>query len=292
MIPPLVKALGLSCYYTDRVADLFLGERQAPSPDALRDRTGRVVTEARPLEVSRPAPDTLLIHYPKQLAHSLWRSQELSLFHRKLLARPLVDFGCGDGSFAKAFCGRVDYGLDIDPVALSTARGYGIYDRLICCRGSALPLPSKCVTSIFSNSVLEHVDEVMDVVRELRRILVPQGTLVFTVPVFAFAEHLAKYFGEKESQRLNRCYFHKNLHAPEWWEDLLECCGFRVTERKAYQPDWFSFVYRVLSTRVFSVLQRIDPVEQVLRRQAARMVEASTNQTIEGGNIFLVAIAG
>jgi len=291
MINGPLKAIGRTCYYLDRLYEIIWGKTPAEIPDSELDKTGRLMGTPEPLHVSYHDDDLAFVHYPGRLAHSSWRSQELNLFrqHRDLLRRPRADFGCGDGSFSRALLEVVDIGIDYDLLALRVARGYGIYSRLICCNGAAIPLRESSVWSIYSNSVLEHVDGIERVMRELHRILAPGGLLAFTVPVSAFAQHIARYYGQAASDRLNRRFFHRNLHPGEWWESLLAKCGFEVVELKHYQPDWFTFYYVFFSTRVFSLFQRTGIAARTLHRKAAKMVAQSASQPSEGGNIFVVA---
>ncbi len=111
----------------------------------------------------------------------------------------MLDFGCGDGSFSPAL---------FDPEALAVASGYGVYKSLICCDGKALPIPRGSVKSIYSNSVLEHVDDVEQVIKGLSDVLTPGGMLLLTVPVREFAAHVAAYFGAQESELPNRRMYH------------------------------------------------------------------------------------
>src|SRR5690349_20805542 len=58
------------------------------------------------------------------LAHSFWRAQELTLFHRhrEWLAAPFLDLGCGDGVFGKlAGFPSTGVGVDYDLDSLMSA---------------------------------------------------------------------------------------------------------------------------------------------------------------------------
>ncbi len=259
------------------------------------DRTGLTGGLARKLEVLYRSDDILYVRYD-QPWHSFWRAQEFSLFrrHRELLQRPLADFGCGDASFASALFEMVDFGIDHDPDALAVAREYHLYRDLVHSHESSIPVPDTAVQSIMSNSVLEHVSDLPTILDELNRILSPGGRLVFTVPVQRYKRDLAKYFGRRASEQINRGSYHRNLLTEAQWRQELKRAGFGVELVIHYQPDWFTFWYRFhrfSGPRAFGRLVRnLD--DKLWRRYRERYVDAvreSINRTVDGANIFVVA---
>jgi len=261
------------------------------------DRTGLLVRPGERLTALMRESDLLYFGY-ESAAQSLWRAQEFSLFHRNraLLTAPLLDFGCGDGSFAAALFDSVDYGVDVDPAALERARAYGLYRDLLQSAEVSIPLPDSAVGSIVSNSVLEHVTRLDDVLKELRRILRKDGRLVFSVPVIAFRRQLAKWFGEAESIKVNVQYYHRNLFSPGEWRARLEAAGFEIEELRPFQPEKFTFWYRMFRLFGRKGLGRLIPdpaakLWRVCRRGLVRMVRQSIERTTEGANIFVIARA-
>src|SRR6267142_1732990 len=89
------------------------------------DLTGRVMMEPRRAETLEDDERRIVFAYfDSSLAHSFWRAQELSLFKRvsPCFERPIMDFGCGDGSFSACILESIDFGVDIDQAALSIAK--------------------------------------------------------------------------------------------------------------------------------------------------------------------------
>ncbi len=259
------------------------------------DKTGITVVAARPLPVLHDEADLLVVEY-ESLAHTIWRAQELSLFrrHAARVAAPLVDFGCGDGSFASALGLTPAYGVDNDPEALAIAEGYGIYGGLVRATPAGIPLPDGAAASVLSNSVLEHVVDLDAVLAEVRRILAPGGAFLFTVPLAGFARDLAKYFGARVSRSVNAEYHHRNLLDAEAWVRRLAARGFGVDTMIQYQPDWFTFWYRMLRLLGDRGIGRFVPGvrERVWRRHGPRLVEmvrVSIEATRDGGNAFVIA---
>lgn len=284
--------LGVALYDMDQAINTILRRRKPSNSNERLDKTGRVIPNAQRIQTLSYESGVRLIRYPRNYSHSIWRSQELSLFesHKRYLAKPCLDFGCGDGSFASMLMDHIDFGFDVDPDALRVARQYNIYGQLACCDGARLPVKPRMLKSVFSNSVLEHVENLEETLCGISNALAPGGFFVFTVPVLRFAEHLSQYFGRTESERINRRWYHRHLHPSEWWRDVLHKCGFEIIEISNYQPDWFTLTYFTLATRPFRLLFRFGLAEtERYRRTVTRMISDSITNTTDGANIFVIA---
>jgi SAM-dependent methyltransferase len=272
--------------------------RHAQAPvSADLDRTGILVTEGKRLPLLWKDDSIVFPIYEESLAHSFWRAQEFSLFvrQRALLQRPLLDFGCGDGSFAAVLFDEIDYGVDIDKDALTTAGKFGIYKDLLHLTGNRIPLPEGSINAVISNSVLEHVQDLRNVIAEISRVLTTNGQLIFTVPVAQFTRDLAKYFGSAEADRVNVDCYHRNLLEIPEWEALLRANHLTVVSLRPYQPDWFTFYYwtfRFFGNRGFG---RFFPnirhaILKKYRTEFLDMISSSIGVGHEtGGNILVVA---
>lgn len=261
------------------------------------DKTGILVRDARRLRRLVDHDDLIVLEYDS-LSHTFWRAQELSLFRRvaRSLPRPILDFGCGDGSFASTIFPAIDYGADNDPEALLIAAAYGVYRELIRTDGGRIGLPDRSVQTIVSNSVLEHVRELDEVLAEFRRILRPGGLLVATVPLVNFTEQIARFFGRAESERINREYAHYNVWDEEQWRDRLRHHGFAIADRRTYQPPIFTFWYRMFRLTSDRGMGRMLPgirsaIWKQWRNQLAGMIRESIAGTKEGANLFFIAKA-
>ena len=103
--------LGVALYGMDQAINTILRRRKPSNPNERLDKTGRVTPNAQHIPTVSCGSGVRLIGYPGNYSHSLWRSQELSLFesHKKYLAKPCLDFGCGDGSFASMLLDQIDW---------------------------------------------------------------------------------------------------------------------------------------------------------------------------------------
>lgn len=258
------------------------------------DRTGLVAPGAEP-EVWYDDGDVLFVGYDS-LSHSLWRAQELSLFRRykNTLREPVLDFGCGDGSFSAILFDKIEYGVDNDADVLVYATARGIFRETVCTHDSNIPLPDGCAGSVFSNSVLEHVRDLDHALSELYRILHRGGIFMFSVPTKQFERDLTRYFGKRASRRVNERYFHHNLLEAGEWVNIVARHGFTISTVIPFQPTYFTFVYRTLRLLRKRGLGFFWPgichfAWKKYKGEIVGMVRNSINETKNGANIFVVA---
>jgi SAM-dependent methyltransferase len=81
-------------------------------------------------------------------------------------------------------------GVDPDPREVALARESGIYETVHESTGDSIQVGDGAFDFVFSNSVLEHVDQLDPTLREVGRVLKPGGLFVFTVPSPFFRENL------------------------------------------------------------------------------------------------------
>lgn len=190
-----------------------------------------------------------LIDYCSQvpLALGLERSVESALMGKSNLTAPILDLGCGDGIFAsESFDFQLDFGLDPNVRELKRAGKTGIYKNLIHAYGNSIPLMDCSIQSVFSNSVLEHIEKLDEVMKEIYRVLKPGGSLVFTVPSQNFDKYsnLNQIFELLNLERLssrykkiyNRFWRHYNYMSQQDWQKYVEKFNFKTVEIFSYNP--------------------------------------------------------
>lgn len=170
-----------------------------------------------------------------------------------LTGRDLADVGCGDGIMALGLCHRVSprrlTGYDIvptDPGGLrERARREGVADELppeLAFQASAperIPAPDGEFHFVYSWSAFEHIANPLPVLREIRRILRPDGHFFLQLWPFyrsAKGSHLWDWFPED---------FH-HLRANE--RDVVEA----LQQSDRHTPEWTGYM-----TREFERLNRI-----------------------------------
>lgn len=194
-----------------------------------------------PSASSQPSGRDFLWLHLRELPYfrALLRAVEARFYQGLHLPRPVLDIGCGDGHFASVtFDEPLDVGLDPDPRVLPLARGYGGYRWVLRGYGDALPFGRATFASAVSNSVLEHIPDVDNVLCEVARVLRPGAPFIFCVPNHRFAPSLSvarflKRLGwcglAGAYQRFfNRISRHYHCDDVPRWQERLERAGFAL----------------------------------------------------------------
>jgi SAM-dependent methyltransferase len=101
-----------------------------------------------------------------------------------MLRGTILDIGCGTKPYRGLFDNPAYIGLEVNRDSpLGSHRKPDVYYD-----GRHIPLPDASVESVLCSQVLEHVFEPGDFLAELRRVLVPGGRILLTVP-FVWDEH-------------------------------------------------------------------------------------------------------
>jgi len=180
---------------------------------------------------------------------ALWRSVELRVAAEEEYESPLLDLGCGDGLVAQVLFGtdaQVAVGIDPWMKQLRKAAKSGAYRHVNLGQGRDLPYADHSFATVLSNSVLEHIPDLLPVVREVRRVLMPKGRFIFTVPSEVFRQFLDGYIQQMEKGDLQgaKAYAdavdaqleHYHYYNPTDWRHLLATVGMEVTKTRYYIP--------------------------------------------------------
>ena len=185
----------------------------------------------------------LMAENPFQPATSWWRSIELAVVVEHGLPEGRgLDLGCGDGKLMgivleAAQTARELVGVDIDPLETAAAQASGVYRRVHTVPGASVPEPDASFDFAFSNSVLEHIDEIEPVIAEVGRVLRPGGAFVFTVPADGFHDCLAgPLWGERAAYlgMIDRRCAHRRYWGEADWRACLGRHGMAVERALPY----------------------------------------------------------
>ncbi|HET7563986.1 MAG TPA: class I SAM-dependent methyltransferase [Gemmatimonadaceae bacterium] len=163
----------------------------------------------------------------------LWRAAEVAVLREVTYEPPVLDLGCGDGAAVSRVLSRVAFGVDPDTRTLERAARRGIYEQLLPVRVEALPMRAASMSTVVSNSVLEHIPRVDAVFHAVHRMLRPRGRFVFTTPTEAFSDALTFPLGPYARWR-NRQYGHVNLWPLRRWRAHLERAGLELEYTRTY----------------------------------------------------------
>ncbi len=171
---------------------------------------------------------------------SLLRTVEASYYQDLNLPEPVLDLGSGDGHFASlAFDFQIDVGLDPwwDPLVESKSYPES-YDGLVQADGAEMPFPDDTFASSLSNSVLEHIPHLDDVLAETARVLRPGAPFVFCCPNSEYYHKLSfpavlrslglNSLAQKYQDWFMRMSRTEHADPVEVWQERLERAGFSL----------------------------------------------------------------
>jgi SAM-dependent methyltransferase len=161
------------------------------------------------------------------------------------LPGPVLDLGCGDGHFASVtYDHPLEIGLDPSEKPMREAQARGAYRLLVQADGASMPFKDGAFASALSNSVLEHIPHLDDVLVELSRVLKPGAPFVFTVPNPGYEALLSvpDLLGKIRLRSLARAYQNwfmrmsrtVNLLNEDGWLQKLQVAGFHVEKTLRY----------------------------------------------------------
>lgn len=171
---------------------------------------------------------------------TLIRAQEAALFaaNEPLLDHPILDFGCGDGFFARLVfsAGALDVGLDLDQSRVGEARESGVYREVVTYDGKHIPFSDGHFGSVISNCVLEHVVDVPEVVLDIARVTRLGGVFLTSVMTARWDDYLlgARVLGDRYRAFMRRQQEHLNLFTRSRWESVFTGAGFEVESVTGY----------------------------------------------------------
>lgn len=133
--------------------------------------------------------------------------------------RSILDVGCGTGAMLHELetYGAVT-GVDGDREAVRFCRERG-FDDVRLLDSQRLPWPEETFDVVTAFDVIEHIDDDVGTLREIRRVLRPEGSLVLTVPAYQ------ALWG-----RQDEISHHKRRYRAGQLRDGLRQAGFRVSK--------------------------------------------------------------
>jgi SAM-dependent methyltransferase len=120
----------------------------------------------------------------------------------------ILDAGCGSGRNMVEFArhGEVT-GIELSPTSVGLARGRGAGEVV---EGSVLEMPfeADAFDMAASLDVIEHLEDDLQALRELRRVVAPGGSLLVTVPAYQWL-----WSGHDEINHHHRRYTRRSLQS-------------------------------------------------------------------------------
>jgi len=185
---------------------------------------------------------------------SIIRAQEAVLFlkNKKYIKSPVLDFGCGDGFFAKTvFNGEKlkIIGLDIKNSRANEAKNLKIYEKVVIYNGRKIPYPPNSFKTVISNCVLEHLDNLTFSLKEIHRILKREGYFLASVMTNRWEDYLfgKKFFGKAYINFMRQKQIHHYLLSVNQWKKVFQNVGFKIVKTQGYlnkdQSKWLDIFH-------------------------------------------------
>jgi SAM-dependent methyltransferase len=153
--------------------------------------TSKTFNDPLPQEME---PHTYSIMYRVEESHwwFVGRRHILSTFVERIVKAlgsehpKILDVGCGTGANLEMLSnfGNAE-GVDVSPEALTFCRSRGL-DRVKLGQAEALPFPDQSFDLVTGLDVVEHLDDDLVGLKEMRRVLRPGGCALLFVPAFMF----------------------------------------------------------------------------------------------------------
>lgn len=146
----------------------------------------------------------------------------------------VLDIGCGAGGALAALvrAGARPIGLDVSAEALRLARLAVPDVPLVQGDGAALPFPSRSARLLFNLGNLEHFEDLAGGVREMRRVLEPDGAAWILLPNVYYSGAIWRAIlggrGPDHHQPIDR------FATASEWRELLAAGGLRVERSIPY----------------------------------------------------------
>jgi ubiquinone/menaquinone biosynthesis C-methylase UbiE len=220
-----------------------------------------------------------------QPATGVWRAVELTALVGSAVlpaSGRVLDLGCGDGLLTGVIRSSIGatwelVGVDRDPAEVAQAETTGIYERIHVASADRIPEPDASFDLVFSNSVLEHVDDLPGVLAESARLLKPGGRFVATVPSERFRSMLggpgvlgrfATGAADRRTYELaiDRRLAQLTYWSPAEWREALERVRMRI--------DGASYYMTVAELRRWELLSNLTAGIATKLLGAARPIEA------------------
>jgi len=213
----------------------------------------------------------------------------------------VLDVACGTGVVTRLAAARVGpsgavAGLDVNPGMLAVARSVAPSNPPIEwheASAESMPLPDASFDAVLCQLGLQFVEDKAAALREMRRVLVPEGRLIVSLPgamppLFAAAHQaLARHLGPEAAGFVHRVF---SLHDPAEIRALLGAADFRGVavqrEAKTFSlpaPAEFLWQYLLSTPLAARVAQASDDARAALEREVVGKWQAFTT---DGGMTY------
>ncbi len=182
--------------------------------------------------------------YPFQPATGIWRAVEIAQVTKQTFPTGCgLDLGCGDGKLTQIIVERMApiqlIGIDVDPLETEQAKQTGIYSQVYTAPAHQIPVADGFFDFVFSNSVLEHINNIDEVLPEIARVMKSAATFLFTVPSNDFHRCLRGSLlpwvsRQSYLEEIDKRLAHYRYWNIEEWSEHLNAVGLEMSSISYY----------------------------------------------------------
>lgn len=161
----------------------------------------------------------------------------------------VIDLGCGEGNFLKLieenFKNIKTFGVDLEPNVLALKKFLRAEIKIIDIRNSGFP--NNFFDIVFCLDVLEHFKDLERPVREIKRILKPDGVLVVSLPTESWFYRLGRLFIKGTTSAQKGPCSSPHFHDAKTIERFLSSNGFDIVKKILLPSIPFLSLFEILS---------------------------------------------
>lgn len=191
----------------------------------------------------------------------------------------VIDIGCGDGEFLSFFkkMGCSVFGTEYDPRTEEICRNKGV----TMLRGGVMPSLDECMPPekfdlVIFTEVIEHINNPLEVIGNISRLLKPGGVLYITTPNFASLERrvLGPQWGMIAYPE------HISFYSPKTMDTVLKKCGYEKLSLRTENISVF---------RIIQFLNRRKIGTGSTTQLSPEDVAAAAQSAVQGNALLLLA---
>lgn len=172
--------------------------------------------------------------YLRAIETTIWN--KYSFKNKRVLA-----IGIGDGRYDSLIFKKhkkIDFGIDSDKNSINRSRANKLYKKVYCESAEKMHFKDNYFDLVISNSTFEHINNDIEAISEVSRVLKKKGKFLFCLPTKRLPKSLKKIgVSKSEIKWFNKRVFHLHYRTFEEWEDILSKNNLHINKHYYYMDE-------------------------------------------------------